>query len=138
MVQRGHFGVVYPVEQETGTNTHHNEGQQIDQKTVSQTIDAMVQADPQLAWLKEAEKRGDVDWRLIKETHESFKYSHSSLGQGAMLAIIIGIQFFDTDDSKSLLFLFPVIGLFLSPLYPVINSKMIAKIDKAKANRYLN
>ncbi|WP_460124548.1 two-partner secretion domain-containing protein [Pseudomonas sp. S2_C03] len=62
---------------------------QIDQKTVSQTIDAMVQADPQLAWLKEAEKRGDVDWRLIKETHESFKYSHSSLGQGAMLAIII-------------------------------------------------
>ncbi|MBV6010212.1 hemagglutinin repeat-containing protein, partial [Pseudomonas aeruginosa] len=35
----------------------------IDQKTVSQTIDAMVQADPQLAWLKEAEQRGDVDWR---------------------------------------------------------------------------
>ncbi|EJM15810.1 hemagluttinin repeat protein, partial [Pseudomonas sp. GM18] len=62
---------------------------QIDQKTVSQTIDAMVQADPQLAWLKDAEMRGDVDWRLIKETHESFKYSSSSLGQGAMLAIII-------------------------------------------------
>ncbi|MFY7814004.1 MAG: MFS transporter, partial [Chryseobacterium taeanense] len=52
------------------------------------------------------------------------------------MAIIIGIQFFDTDDSKSLLFLFPVIGLFLSPLYPVINSKMIAKIDKAKANLF--
>ncbi|MHC8401510.1 DUF637 domain-containing protein [Pseudomonas sp. MDT1-17] len=62
---------------------------QINQKSVSQTIDVMVQADPQLAWLKEAEKRGDVDWRLIKETHESFKYSNSSLGQGAMLAIII-------------------------------------------------
>ncbi|QAY92217.1 filamentous hemagglutinin N-terminal domain-containing protein [Pseudomonas sp. ACM7] len=62
---------------------------QINQKSVSQTIDAMVQADPQLAWLKEAEKRGDVDWRLIKETHESFKYSNSSLGQGAMLVIII-------------------------------------------------
>ena len=62
---------------------------QINQKSVSQTIDAMVQADPQLAWLKDAEKRGDVDWRLIKETHESFKYSSSSLGQGAMLAIII-------------------------------------------------
>ncbi|WP_052915331.1 two-partner secretion domain-containing protein [Pseudomonas brassicacearum] len=61
----------------------------INQKTVSQTIDAMVKADPQLAWLKEAEQRGDVDWRLIKETHESFKYSSSSLGQGAMLAIII-------------------------------------------------
>jgi filamentous hemagglutinin len=62
---------------------------QVNQKTVSQTIDAMVKADPQLAWLKEAEQRGDVDWRLIKETHESFKYSSSSLGQGAMLAIII-------------------------------------------------
>ncbi|MHC8310457.1 two-partner secretion domain-containing protein [Pseudomonas sp. GT1P32] len=62
---------------------------QVDQQSVSQTIDAMVKADPQLAWLKEAEKRGDVDWQLIKETHESFKYSNSSLGQGAMLAIII-------------------------------------------------
>jgi filamentous hemagglutinin len=62
---------------------------QVNQETVHEAIDAMVKADPQLAWLKEAEKRGDVDWRLIKETHESFKYSHSSLGQGAMLAIII-------------------------------------------------
>lgn len=62
---------------------------QVDQQSVSQTIDAMVKADPQLAWLKEAEKRGDVDWRLIKETHDSYKYSNSSLGQGAMLAIII-------------------------------------------------
>ncbi len=62
---------------------------QIDQNTVSQTIDVMVKADPQLAWLKEAEKRGDVDWRQVKELHDSFKYSHSSLGQGAMLAIII-------------------------------------------------
>ncbi|WP_345201214.1 MFS transporter [Chryseobacterium ginsengisoli] len=53
-----------------------------------------------------------------------------------VLIIIIGIQFFNTDDSKSLLFLFPVIGLFLSPLYPVINSKMIAKIDKSKANLF--
>ena len=62
---------------------------QIDQQTVSQTIDVMVKADPQLAWLKDAEKRGDVDWRQVREVHESFKYSNSSLGQGAMLAIII-------------------------------------------------
>ncbi|WP_082557541.1 two-partner secretion domain-containing protein [Pseudomonas sp. Root562] len=62
---------------------------QIDQKSVSETIDAMVQADPQLAWLKEAEQRGDVDWRKVQEVHESFKYSHSGLGQGAMLAIMI-------------------------------------------------
>ncbi|WMN17983.1 hemagglutinin repeat-containing protein [Pseudomonas piscis] len=61
----------------------------IDQKSVSQTIDAMVQADPQLAWLKDAEKRGDVDWRRVQEVHDSFKYSHSGLGQGAMLAIVI-------------------------------------------------
>ncbi len=40
----------------------------IDRNTVSQTIDAMVKADPQLAWLKDAEQRGDVDWRLVKET----------------------------------------------------------------------
>ncbi|WP_183135443.1 DUF637 domain-containing protein [Pseudomonas syringae group genomosp. 3] len=62
---------------------------QIDQQSVSQTIDAMVKADPQLAWLKEAELRGDVDWRQVKEVHDSFKYDNSSLGQGAMLAIII-------------------------------------------------
>ncbi|OVE56357.1 MFS transporter [Chryseobacterium mucoviscidosis] len=51
-----------------------------------------------------------------------------------VLLIIIGIQFSGMDDSKILLFLFPVIGLFLSPLYPVINSKMIATIDKSKSN----
>ncbi|WP_263220207.1 hypothetical protein, partial [Pseudomonas atacamensis] len=34
----------------------------VSQESVSQTIDAMVKADPQLAWLKDAEARGDVDW----------------------------------------------------------------------------
>ena len=62
---------------------------QIDQHTISQSIDAMVKADPQLAWLKEAEKRGDVDWRQVKEIHESFKYSNAGLGVGAQLAIAI-------------------------------------------------
>jgi filamentous hemagglutinin len=61
----------------------------INQKSVSQTIDAMVKADPRLAWLKEAEKRGDVDWRMVKETHESFKYSNSGMGPAAMLAVVI-------------------------------------------------
>ncbi|HBO6310296.1 TPA: hypothetical protein L4738_003479, partial [Pseudomonas aeruginosa] len=61
----------------------------IDQKTVSQTIDAMVQADPQLAWLKEAEQRGDVDWRMVQEVHDSWKYSNSGLGVGAQLAVAI-------------------------------------------------
>ncbi|MDO2247268.1 hypothetical protein Q2429_24800, partial [Escherichia coli] len=61
----------------------------IDQKTVSQTIDAMVQADPQLAWLKEAEQRGDVDWRRVQEVHDSWKYSNSGLGAAPSLAIAI-------------------------------------------------
>lgn len=53
-----------------------------------------------------------------------------------VLLTIIGIQFYVTDNSKILLFLFPIIGLVLSPLYPVINSKMIAQIDKEKANLF--
>ncbi|MBX8547681.1 DUF637 domain-containing protein, partial [Pseudomonas cichorii] len=64
---------------------------QVDQQTVSQTIDAMVQADPQLAWLKEAEKRGDVDWRQVKEIHESFKYSNSGLGPASQIIIAIAL-----------------------------------------------
>ncbi|MBW8354237.1 MAG: DUF637 domain-containing protein [Pseudomonas sp.] len=66
---------------------------QIDQKSISQTIDAMVQADPQLAWLKEAEKRGDVDWRRVKELHDSWDYSHSGLGVGAQLVIMILVSY---------------------------------------------
>ncbi|MDB6051984.1 MAG: filamentous hemagglutinin, intein-containing [Pseudomonas sp.] len=67
----------------------HIDIKQVNQQTVSQAIDAMVAADPQMAWLKYAEQRGDVDWQLIKEVHESYEYSHSGLGVGAMLAIII-------------------------------------------------
>ncbi|MDI6529494.1 DUF637 domain-containing protein [Pseudomonas otitidis] len=63
----------------------------IDQKIISQTIDAMVAADLQLAWLKQVEQCGDVDWRRLKEIHDSFKYSHSGLGAGAQLAIAVFI-----------------------------------------------
>ncbi|MBX6721507.1 DUF637 domain-containing protein, partial [Pseudomonas aeruginosa] len=48
-----------------------------------------VQADPQLAWLKEAEQRGDVDWRMVQEVHDSWKYSNSGLGAAPSLAIAI-------------------------------------------------
>ncbi len=65
----------------------------VDQQTVSQTIDAMVQADPELAWLKEMEQRGDVDWRRVKEVHDSFKYSHSGLGGAAMIVIAIIVTY---------------------------------------------
>ncbi|MDF3934796.1 hemagglutinin repeat-containing protein, partial [Pseudomonas citronellolis] len=62
---------------------------QIDRKNVSQTIDAMVQADPNLTWLKDAEARGDVDWNRVKEIHDSWKYSSSGLGAAPALAISI-------------------------------------------------
>ncbi|WP_323168191.1 MULTISPECIES: DUF637 domain-containing protein [Pseudomonas] len=61
----------------------------VSQESVSQTIDAMVKADPQLAWLKDAEARGDVDWRRVKEIHESFKYSNSGLGPASQMIIAI-------------------------------------------------
>ncbi|MEB0048345.1 hemagglutinin repeat-containing protein, partial [Pseudomonas sp. Dout3] len=70
-------------------NGLHIDLKQVNQQTVSQAIDAMVAADPQMAWLKDAEQRGDVNWQLIQEVHDSYEYSHSGLGQGAMLAIII-------------------------------------------------
>ncbi|WP_228372200.1 MFS transporter [Chryseobacterium gregarium] len=53
-----------------------------------------------------------------------------------LLAIISSIQFFGADDAGILLFLFPVIGLFLSPLYPVISSKMITQVDKSRMNLF--
>ncbi|WP_420066286.1 hemagglutinin repeat-containing protein [Pseudomonas amygdali] len=62
---------------------------QVDQQTVTQSIDAMVKADPQLAWLKDAEKRGDVDWQQVKEIHDSFKYSNSGLGPASQIIIAI-------------------------------------------------
>ncbi|RBC01515.1 filamentous hemagglutinin N-terminal domain-containing protein [Pseudomonas sp. MWU12-2115] len=65
----------------------------VNQQSVSQTIDAMVKADPQLAWLKDAEARGDVDWRLVKEIHESFKYENSGVGPAAQIAIAIMMSF---------------------------------------------
>ncbi|WP_420852330.1 DUF637 domain-containing protein [Pseudomonas nitroreducens] len=66
----------------------------IDQKSVSQAIDAMVQADPNLAWIKEAEARGDVDWRAVKEIHDSYKYSNSGLGAAPQLIIAIVASYF--------------------------------------------
>lgn len=74
----------------------------IDQKSVGQTIDAMVAADPQLAWLKEAQKRGDVDWQRVQEVHDAFKYSHSGLGAGAQIIIAILIAYFTAGAASGL------------------------------------
>jgi filamentous hemagglutinin len=67
----------------------HIDVKQVSKQTVSEAIHAMVKADPGLAWLKDAEIRGDVDWRLVQEIHQSFKYSNSGLGVTAQLAIAI-------------------------------------------------
>ncbi|WP_052107364.1 two-partner secretion domain-containing protein [Pseudomonas chlororaphis] len=72
----------------------HIDLKHIDQKTVSQTIDAMVQADPNLAWLKDAEQRGDVDWQLVKELHDSWDYKSSGLGAAPSLIIAIVASYF--------------------------------------------
>nr|WP_281439318.1 DUF637 domain-containing protein [Pseudomonas moorei] len=67
----------------------HIDLNQINQDTVSQSIDAMVKADPQLAWLKDAEARGDVNWQMVQEIHESFKYDTSGLGPASKVIIAI-------------------------------------------------
>jgi len=63
----------------------------INETSVSQSIDAMVQADPSLAWLKQAEQRGDIHWRQVKEIHDRFHYKHQGLGGAAMIIIAIVI-----------------------------------------------
>jgi filamentous hemagglutinin family protein len=75
---------------------------QVNQQSVSQTINAMVAADPELAWLKEAEQRGDVDWRQVKEVHDSFKYSHSGLGGPAMIIIAIIVTYLTAGAASGL------------------------------------
>ncbi|MCU1721857.1 DUF637 domain-containing protein, partial [Pseudomonas sp. 5P_5.1_Bac1] len=69
--------------------TIHADVLQVNQQTVHESIDAMVKADPKLAWLKELEAQGGVDWRQVEEIHTSFKYSNSGLGPAAQIIIAI-------------------------------------------------
>ncbi|MEE1880863.1 filamentous hemagglutinin N-terminal domain-containing protein [Pseudomonas soli] len=62
---------------------------QVNQQTVRESIDAMVKADPKLAWLKDLEAQGGVDWRQVQEVHTSFKYNNSGLGPAAQMVIAI-------------------------------------------------
>jgi filamentous hemagglutinin len=75
---------------------------EVNQQTVSQTIEAMVQADPDMAWLKDMQQRGDVDWRQVKEVHDSFKYSHSGLGGAATIVIAIVVAYFTAGAASGL------------------------------------
>ncbi|PAU76891.1 two-partner secretion domain-containing protein [Halomonas salipaludis] len=65
------------------------EAEGINAGSVRQTIDAMAEANPDLAWLQEMEQRGDIDWQQVKAIHDSWSYSQSGLGPGAALAISI-------------------------------------------------
>lgn len=67
---------------------------EITQQSVSQAIDAMVQADPELAWLQDMEQRGDIDWRQVKETHDSWDYDHSGMSGAAQLVVAIVVTYF--------------------------------------------
>jgi len=67
----------------------HADVLQVNKQTVSESIDAMVKADPKLAWLKELDEQGGVDWRQVQEIHTSFKYANSGLGPAAQMIIAI-------------------------------------------------
>lgn len=53
-----------------------------------------------------------------------------------ILIISISIQLLFSENSKILLFLFPLIGFFTAPLYPIMNSKMLSSIKNEKANLF--
>ena len=80
----------------------HIDVKQVNQQTVSQSIDAMVQADPSMAWLKAVEARGDVDWRQVKEVHDKWSDSHSGLGGPAMIIIAIIVTYFTAGAASEL------------------------------------
>lgn len=65
--------------------------ERIDGNAIRQTVDAMAEANPnpELAWLQEMERRGDVDWRQVDAIHDSWSHSQSGLGPGAALAVSI-------------------------------------------------
>lgn len=61
----------------------------IDQHSVSQLIDGMVANNPDLAWLKEADANGEVDWQRVKEMHDSWEYESQSMGAASALVVAI-------------------------------------------------
>lgn len=67
----------------------HADVLQVNKQTVSESIDAMVKADPKLAWLKELDAQGGVDWRQVQEIHTSFKYANSGMGPAAQMIVAI-------------------------------------------------
>ena len=52
----------------------------------------------------------------------------------AIFIMLLASQIFINYNSPVSLFIFPLIGLFLAPLYPVISSKMISNVNKNDIN----
>jgi len=67
----------------------HVDVRQVNKQTVSESINAMVNADPKLAWLKELDAQGGVDWRQVQEIHTSFKYANAGMGPAAQMIVAI-------------------------------------------------
>ncbi|MDE1465492.1 DUF637 domain-containing protein, partial [Spartinivicinus poritis] len=62
----------------------------VDNATIDQMRERIVQADPSLAWLNTLAERGDVDYNTIRTIHESWDYEHSGLsGAGALIVVIV-------------------------------------------------
>ncbi|WP_261396013.1 DUF637 domain-containing protein [Halomonas sp. DP8Y7-1] len=68
--------------------------EQVDEQSIHQTITAMVEADPSLAWLAEMEARGDVDWREVKALHDQWDYDHSGMSAAAQLVVAIVVAYY--------------------------------------------
>lgn len=67
---------------------------EVNPQSISRIIEAIVQVDSQLAWLKEVERLSNVDWRHVQELHESFKYSSAGFGGPAAMAVAIVVSYY--------------------------------------------
>ncbi|WP_261395972.1 DUF637 domain-containing protein [Halomonas sp. DP8Y7-1] len=76
--------------------------EQVDEQSIHQTITAMVEADPSLAWLAEMEARGDVDWREVKALHDQWDYDHSGMSAAAQLVVAIVVAYFTAGAASGL------------------------------------
>ncbi|SDI72642.1 filamentous hemagglutinin [Pseudomonas panipatensis] len=92
----------------------------------------MVQADPKLAWLKEAEQRGDVDWRRVKEIHDSYSYSQSGMGPATQLAVAIVVTYLTWGAGSSL------VGVAANSVPGVVANSVAAAVSSNAAISTVN
>ena len=79
-----------------------------------------------------------VTSRLI-EKYNWWTYIANSIMLSALIMVFCQSLVFYIDDNISyLIFIFPIIGLFLSPLYPLFNSKFLSSLEKEKINMYIS